>query len=291
MEDTIVSVEFAGVTEAGEFFGSFSYSASAPTEIDFSGSRVINPTDGVFTFNGDTPVDLAYVVSFQDDVDTFTDGSLFTDIVTIGVNAVFSDNIATAFSVFAESGDTTIITDDGLPTSLDLVQFDQNTFVTSLTSDGVFEIGDLIRLETSTTEATISISPEEAQRVARLYEAALDRDGEIDLEGLNFWIDQREQGLAAPALADAFIRNPEFEAQFGDVDALSDQEYIEVLYRNILDREGEAEGIDFWTGIAEQEIFTRAEILIFFADSQENIDGTPFIDTLTEVEPGVWDFA
>lgn len=134
------------------------------------------------------------------------------------------------------------------------------------------------------------LSEAEAETVAYLYEAGLNRNGEIDRPGLNYWIDQREAGLTERDLATAFLQSAEFAAAFGDPDKLSDQALVEVLYRNVLDREGEADGIAFWTGQVAQEEFDRADLLLAFAGSGENVAGSPFVETLEEIAPGDWDF-
>lgn len=139
-----------------------------------------------------------------------------------------------------------------------------------------------------------SVSVTQAQTVALLFEAAFDRDGEIDIGGVNFWIDAREgvvgpEALTERALSQAFLQAPEFEAIYGPVDDLADTEFVGILYENILDREGEQAGIDFWTGRLEDGE-GRDSVLLAFARSAENVEGSPVVQTLSEGEDGVWDF-
>ncbi|MEM9145640.1 MAG: DUF4214 domain-containing protein [Pseudomonadota bacterium] len=137
----------------------------------------------------------------------------------------------------------------------------------------------------------------EARTVARLYEAGLDRNGNIDLPGLNFWIDQRGAGLTERALAQAFLGSAEFEAAFGDAldpgdpRFLTDRDLVQQLFRNVLDREGEQAGVDFWVGQLQTPAVTRADMLLAFAESPENIAGTPLVDTLVEDTTGDWFFS
>lgn len=131
----------------------------------------------------------------------------------------------------------------------------------------------------------------EAKTVARLYEAGLDRDGNIDTPGLNFWIDGRENGLSERDLAFAFIGSNEFADSFGAPESLSDRAFVEVMYLNVLDRDGEVGGVNFWTAVLEGPDFDRADVLLAFAGSPENIAGTPLVETLAEVSAGEWDFA
>ncbi len=127
------------------------------------------------------------------------------------------------------------------------------------------------------------------ETIARLYEAGLDRDGEIDEGGLNFWIDAAGRGLSNADIAGAFLESPEFTAAFGRVDGLSDGELVERLYQNVLDRDGEAEGVAFWTG-ALAEGFSRENLLLAFADSSENREASAFVEELAETDPGIWEF-
>ncbi len=141
------------------------------------------------------------------------------------------------------------------------------------------------------------LAEDEAQTVALLYEAALDRDGNIDLEGLNFWIDAREGALpsgAAPiseaTLAEAFLSAPEFVDAFGDPAALSDTEFVDILYFNILDREAEPDGREFWIEALGRPAVSQADVLLAFAKSPENREGSAFVEDLAEVSPGEWAF-
>jgi hypothetical protein len=135
------------------------------------------------------------------------------------------------------------------------------------------------------------ISEAGAKTVAYVYEAGLNRDGAIDLPGLNFWIDKREQGLSEHDLSQAFLNSNEFRDAFGDPNTLSDLQMVEVLYRNVLNREGEQGGIDFWVGVLANPGFDRADLLLSFAGSAENLQGSAFVNGLSETQPGIWEFA
>ena len=131
---------------------------------------------------------------------------------------------------------------------------------------------------------------EDAQMVALLYEAALNRNGNIDIDGLNFWIDQRTDGLSEIALANEFLEAQEFEEAFGDPDTLAASDFVELFYENILNRPGDTDGVAFWTDVAEAPGYDTAQLLLDFVSSQENTDELAFIQTLTETGPGYWEF-
>ncbi len=128
-----------------------------------------------------------------------------------------------------------------------------------------------------------------AQSVAYLYEAALDRDGGIDEPGLNFWIGEVADGLTQRGLAQAFLTAPEFTAAFGEIDTLTDEQYVDQLYLNVLEREGDPDGREFFVQ-ALADGAGRDEVLIAFAESNENMVGSPEVATLTETEDGSWVF-
>ncbi|MEO0820905.1 MAG: DUF4214 domain-containing protein [Pseudomonadota bacterium] len=138
--------------------------------------------------------------------------------------------------------------------------------------------------------AGISLTAPEARTVAYLYEAALDRDGDIDVAGLNFWIDEREAGLSETALAARFLAAPEFAERYGDPEALDDAEIVDLLYRNVLDRDGDASGAAYWAGQLAEGGVSRAGLLLAFAESRENMANSAYIEGLTETEPGLWSF-
>lgn len=135
-----------------------------------------------------------------------------------------------------------------------------------------------------------------ARVVAYLYEATFDRFP--DLPGVNFWIDAvlgELPGQAAPfskvEIAEFFLDAPEFEALFGDVDSLTDQQLVEQLFLNTLDRVGDPAGVAFWVNVlATVPGFTRADMLLAFAQSPENQLGSPNIVTLEETSPSEWEF-
>lgn len=134
------------------------------------------------------------------------------------------------------------------------------------------------------------LTASEARLVALLFEIGLDRDGRLNPDGINHWIDFREAGGSEEALAAAFLRSDEFAAAYGAPETLSDREFVERLFLNGLDRAGAEEGIAFWTGRLADGA-SREGVLIAFADSFENRDTLEIVERLVEVAPGEWDLA
>jgi hypothetical protein len=136
-----------------------------------------------------------------------------------------------------------------------------------------------------------------ARLIAYLYEAGLDRDGNFDIPGLNFWIDEllvveRSQR----AIAEDFLESQEFEDNFGepletdDPDYLDDFDFVTALYENVLDRTADDGGRNFWLSVLDQPGVDRTDLLILFAESPENVYGSPVVANLAEIAPGEWDF-
>lgn len=102
----------------------------------------------------------------------------------------------------------------------------------------------------------------------RLYEASFDR--EPDLGGITYWVRELDAGLGDHNwLAARFLESDEFTQSFGHYASLTDEAFLALLYQNVLDREGEAGGIDYWLKTLESGA-NRANVLGAFAESAEN---------------------
>lgn len=134
----------------------------------------------------------------------------------------------------------------------------------------------------------MSISLDDAKSVAYLYEASLNR--KADLGGLNFWIDVVEASGSLKQLATEFLQSAEYAQNFGDPDTQSNDEFVEILYNNILGRVSDPLGFEFWTSVLESGT-PKNEVLLLFATAAENQAASPYIATLTEGLGGNYYFA
>lgn len=103
-------------------------------------------------------------------------------------------------------------------------------------------------------------------QAARLYNAALDR--RPDADGLAFWTKALDEGHSLDTLAQGFMTSPEWQARYGVPD---NKAFVELLYKNILDRPGEAEGVAFWTANLDTGRAERAGTVVGFSESAENV--------------------
>ncbi|MEO1723174.1 MAG: DUF4214 domain-containing protein [Pseudomonadota bacterium] len=171
-----------------------------------------------------------------------------------------------------------------------------NGFIGNVTFDDLGLVADLDSGIRTVIEAVSAgslpggVDEDGAATVGVLYEAALDRDGEVDFGGLNFWIDRREAGLSFRDMSQQFLESAEFERKFGPADALSDMAFVDLLYDNVLGRRGDDGGLEFWNARVSEPGADRAQVMLNFALSNENLGDTGFLDGLAEIAPGVWDF-
>lgn len=100
-----------------------------------------------------------------------------------------------------------------------------------------------------------------------LYEAAFGRTP--DESGLGFWIAQLEEGMLFEEVSARFIDSPEFVSLYGENP--TDGEFLTALYFNILDRDPDPGGMEWWLNeIENNSARTRAKVLAEFALSEEN---------------------
>ncbi len=104
-----------------------------------------------------------------------------------------------------------------------------------------------------------------AGQAYRMYQAAFDR--QPDSPGLGFWIKALDHQVTLRDVAQAFIQSTEFAQRYGDNP--SDSAFVARLYNNVLHRDYDQGGYDFWVKMLGQGV-SRADVLLSFAESQEN---------------------
>ena len=101
----------------------------------------------------------------------------------------------------------------------------------------------------------------------RLYNAAFARFPDAD--GLNYWIANFSSGKDdSRAVSSSFLASNEFKQRYGD--NISNETYVKNLYLNVLNRELDQGGYDYWVGNLNNGIEQRLEVLLGFSESAEN---------------------
>lgn len=103
--------------------------------------------------------------------------------------------------------------------------------------------------------------------MALLYQAALDR--QPDNPGLNYFVGNLQEGQNLQDIANSFYHATEFRQQFERFD---DENYIDQLYLNVLERPADSEGVDYWLNDIQHNGRSHADVLVSFAQSAENRD-------------------
>ena len=101
----------------------------------------------------------------------------------------------------------------------------------------------------------------------RLYNAAFARFP--DSSGLEYWINQYSSGVDdSRAVASSFLVSDEFSERYGA--NVTNAKYVETLYVNVLGRDYDQDGYNYWLGNLNNGTETRYELLLGFAESAEN---------------------
>jgi hypothetical protein len=125
----------------------------------------------------------------------------------------------------------------------------------------------------------IATSPTDlAGQVYRLYEAALNRAP--DPSGLANWVNALNTGTSLQSVVNGFVGSQEFQNTYGSLDNTA---FVTLLYNNALHRGPDATGLSNWVGMLNSGQDTRAQVVLGFSESNENIAAsTP------AVQQGLW---
>lgn len=104
--------------------------------------------------------------------------------------------------------------------------------------------------------------------VIRLYKAFFGRLP--DSSGLDHWVDARRSGVGLNQVAEAFAASAEFINSYG---SLSNQQFVGLVYQNVLRRSPDGDGLNHWTGVLNSGK-SRGDVMVGFSESDEFVDAT-----------------
>lgn len=137
--------------------------------------------------------------------------------------------------------------------------------------EGQGELDDLFDDDAPSGEASDGppyeprLSQDQVEDMALLYQAALDRMP--DEAGLNYFVSNMRDGQSLQDIARSFYQSDEFRSQFEQFD---DTSYVNQLYLNVLGREADQAGLDYWVNDIQHNDRSHADVLVSFAQSDEN---------------------
>lgn len=143
------------------------------------------------------------------------------------------------------------------------------------TSDNDFINVERIRFDNGTLAVDTNGNAGQAYRI---YQAAFDRTP--DSGGLKYWIDQMDRGASLTDVGFGFVQSQEFRSVYGSNP--SNYDFVSRLYQNVLDRQGEAGGMNYWTSQLDRGA-SKAYVLASFAESPENVAAVA-----PEISAGIW---
>jgi len=102
--------------------------------------------------------------------------------------------------------------------------------------------------------------------LVRLYLAVLDR--EPDTAGFHHWAERMDEGVSLERLVDHFITSDEFQHRYAGTDNTG---FVTLLYENVLSREPDSAGLEWWTEQLESGARDRDDLVLGFMESEEFI--------------------
>ncbi len=100
--------------------------------------------------------------------------------------------------------------------------------------------------------------------LTRSYRAYFLRDP--DQSGLDFWFTKVNAGWSTARVSDFFAQSSEFTNRYG---ALNNDEFVNLIYDNVLGRAGDQGGIDYWTDQLDRGVKTRGQVMVGYSESNE----------------------
>ncbi len=121
-------------------------------------------------------------------------------------------------------------------------------------------------LEPSAMVEAMALSPEfegVMAPIVRLYYAHFLRPP--DYAGMTYWAGVARGGWSMEKISEEFVLSNEFRTAYG---SLTDEQYVQQVYLNVLSRSADAGGLAYWSGQLAGGL-TRGELMVAFSDSPE----------------------
>ncbi len=243
------SIDGADGTDTVSFTGSFSnYSFTRGSDtLQIADQRTTGTTDGT-----DTLKNIEYI-QFSDQ--TVEESKV--DIVKT-YSGEFSD-----YKFYNKgNGKYEIKTDSGYD---DITGYPLLTFTGEATTSSFRDVSAIADIK-GTFDQVTGLNTDDA-KMFRLYNAAFKRLPDAD--GLKYWISQYTSGTNDDRIiASSFLVSAEFKQRYGE--DVTNAKYVETLYTNMLGRDYDQEGYNYWLGNLNNGTETRYELLLGFAESAES---------------------
>jgi hypothetical protein len=195
----------------------------------------------------------------EDDLIDLTPNLVYIDSGA-GLDTVVVDALSTEATVKVDGYGKPVMITEGLPNEVTLANVERVEFL----------------------DGTLAFDTEgNSGQAYRLYQASFDRTP--DAAGLEFWVKQLDCGaFSLKEVASHFLKSAEFESAYGKNEKLSDTQFVDLLYQNVLDRQPDPEGYAFWCEQQENNL-SREQMLVSFSESVENKSNVS-----SAIDDGIW---
>ena len=116
----------------------------------------------------------------------------------------------------------------------------------------------------------------------RLYQAYFLRGP--DRSGFQYWLSLRSTGTTLSSVSQAFADSGEFASRYG---SLNDEQFVDLVYRNVLGRSPDAGGRSYWVGLLQSGA-TRGTVMAGFSESSEYITKTGTVPPTSATEAEIY---
>lgn len=106
-------------------------------------------------------------------------------------------------------------------------------------------------------------------RIWRLYQAFFLR--QPDQSGFDYWVSVRNSGASLSDIAFQFAYGPEFAGTYGN---LSDGDFVDLVYDNVLCRAPDGPGRAYWAGLLANGSLSRWDMMVNFVELREYLGRT-----------------
>ncbi len=156
---------------------------------------------------------------------------------------------------------------------------EQNGAITLVTNTSTGEVSQLVNVEKiSFDDGSMAVEHSaDVQALVTLYKQIFAditparNDGQADLDGLQYWASQAEGGASLGHIALSMLNSDEAGNKLAQLDLQSEAgltQAIELLYSDLLGRDADTAGVDYWKGQVEQGM-SLADVASAFVTSQE----------------------
>ena len=242
----------------------------------------VHVIDGVLV-----PVDLLPSNGAEDPV-AFVIGDDTAETFTLGDNDDYVSAGGGDDTIIGDDGRDVILGGDGQDTAVISGDFDDFGFVfgpngvsvtdktdvaagTDFLRDVEFARFDDGTLNLSVLTGAAQLAPDQLQLLTELYVAYFDRAP--DAGGLLFWGTSLANGVSLPEIAALFFEQPETQAKMPP--DLPVGAFVDLAYRNFLERDPDQAGRDFWVSTLEAGTVSRPEFMLALIEGARADTGSP----------------